>query len=486
MAKVGVVVCARIRSSRLPNKVLADINGKRAIDILLDHLLRGEYPVTLAIPASKENDILESVAREDAVTVFRGHDASPLHRLAEASGGLEHVVRVTADDILPDPELIRLIVADHIEKDADYTYCWNAPDACTAEVMRVSKLAEIAASRREDIEFTSYYMKAEGMNVNVYTPPEPYRHKLRLTMDYPEDLVVLRAIHAVLKAPFTALDIIEFMRRPENRYLRTVNRQPIVSAYTCSFNQAKFLPQCVKSVIGQSIDMEYIVVDDCSTDGSWEWLQSYRAKLDDEKASVLKLVRNERNRGLPWSSNHAIGMARGRWVIRIDSDDYLLNGALEEMVSVAEHNYAGLFSGYCEVDERGQVIQSHSADPLREKGIIVRNEAHHPGCALFSRKEINEVKYMEHLEHFEGAEFSRRFEKRYKVGTYERALWCYRIHKDSKSRRTGARDEVAKELGMEGRTSTAVLPCACPPDFENGPVCQHGKAMPPRPGGEVV
>jgi glycosyltransferase involved in cell wall biosynthesis len=100
--------------------------------------------------------------------------------------------------------------------------------------------------------------------------------------------------------------------------------KPFLSVVTISFNQAKYLRQCIDSVVSQKgDDVEYIVVDPGSTDGSREILASYADTIDH---LVL-----ERDNGPADGLNNGFARATGEVGYFINSDDFLLPGAIDRM-----------------------------------------------------------------------------------------------------------------------------------------------------------
>lgn len=82
------------------------------------------------------------------------------------------------------------------------------------------------------------------------------------------------------------------------------------------YNGEKYLVEAIESILNQSFkQFEFIIIDDGSTDGSFNIISDY-AKLD----SRVKMIRRE-NKGLIFSLNEGIGVARGRYIARMDADD---------------------------------------------------------------------------------------------------------------------------------------------------------------------
>jgi glycosyltransferase involved in cell wall biosynthesis len=93
---------------------------------------------------------------------------------------------------------------------------------------------------------------------------------------------------------------------------------PTVSLVVAVRNQEKYIGRCIRSILNQTyprIDYEVIVVNDASTDQT-----KFALELFD---SDIRLINNDIQKGLPGSLNVGIRSARGRFVVRIDGDDYV-------------------------------------------------------------------------------------------------------------------------------------------------------------------
>ncbi len=97
-----------------------------------------------------------------------------------------------------------------------------------------------------------------------------------------------------------------------------MNQPPLISAVLANYNGARYLRECIESVLAQDFDdFEFIIVDDGSTDGSRELIQECVAGRSD-RVRVLLL---EKNSGQGEAFNRGVALARGRLVSFIDSDD---------------------------------------------------------------------------------------------------------------------------------------------------------------------
>src|ERR1700730_1657446 len=114
-------------------------------------------------------------------------------------------------------------------------------------------------------------------------------------------------------------------------------KPPKVSVCIDSFNYGRFLPEAIESVLGQSFqDFEIIILDDCSTDDSFEIAQRYAAQ-----DSRVKALRNSANLGMVKNRNACLAQARGEYVKWLHADDFLCSTeALGRMAAALDDNKA--------------------------------------------------------------------------------------------------------------------------------------------------
>ncbi len=126
----------------------------------------------------------------------------------------------------------------------------------------------------------------------------------------------------------------------------------IVSIVVPVYNVEKYLRQCIDSLIAQTYkDMEIILVDDGSTDGSGKICDEYA-----EKNEFIRAIHKE-NAGLGLARNSGIEKAKGDYVSFVDSDDYLKPDALEMLVKAMDEAGADTcIGGYTRVRNNGEVI----------------------------------------------------------------------------------------------------------------------------------
>lgn len=109
---------------------------------------------------------------------------------------------------------------------------------------------------------------------------------------------------------------------------------PTISVLMPVYNGEKYLVEAIESILNQTYsDFEFIIIDDCSTDGSYLILQDYARK--DKR---VKLFRNEVNNKLPKTLNFGILQACGKYIARMDQDDISLPERFAKQVEFMESN----------------------------------------------------------------------------------------------------------------------------------------------------
>ncbi len=128
--------------------------------------------------------------------------------------------------------------------------------------------------------------------------------------------------------------------------------KPTVSVLMPVYNAAPFLKDAIESVLNQSFEsIEFIIIDDCSTDGSCAVLEEY-ARRDPR----VRIVRNPRNMGIVYSLNKGIGVCRGDYIARMDADDISLKDRISLQVAAleADREIAALGTALTYIDSSGR------------------------------------------------------------------------------------------------------------------------------------
>lgn len=208
--RTGVIVQARLGSTRFPNKVIAMIEGRSVVHHVIERAQQiGADTVVAAIPEGRDDDLLDyHLATQLKVPVYRGHPTDVLRRFryAAAHFSLDAIVRITADCPLIDPTLAALVLEPIVAGQA--TYSSNVypdrtfPDGLDCEAFTRTALEEaheyaVALWDREHV--TPYIMRTAGdLGRRFCLRHTTNLSAVRWTLDTVHDLARIRAIAAKL------------------------------------------------------------------------------------------------------------------------------------------------------------------------------------------------------------------------------------------------------------------------------------------------
>lgn len=134
-----------------------------------------------------------------------------------------------------------------------------------------------------------------------------------------------------------------------------VSSHPLITVLMSVYNDERYLSQAITSILNQSLtDFEFIIIDDGSTDTSWEIL----TMAANQDARIL-LWRNDSNLGLPVSLNRGLALVKGKYIARMDADDVAHSERLAKELATFE-GAPGLVlvgSSYWVINEDGQIMR---------------------------------------------------------------------------------------------------------------------------------
>ena len=203
--RIIAIIQARMASTRLPNKVLADLGGQSVLARVVRRASRAQFidRIVVATTNRPEDDAIVRACAPLGVACYRGKDEDVLdryHRAAELHGA-DVVVRVTSDNPLLDPEVADRVIGIFLARCPDYasnSVVHTYPLGLDVEVMMASSLAQAWREAREDYQrahVTPYfYQNPEWFRI----VPVRYHEDLsawRWTVDYPEDLDFVREVY---------------------------------------------------------------------------------------------------------------------------------------------------------------------------------------------------------------------------------------------------------------------------------------------------
>ena len=200
---------------------------------------------------------------------------------------------------------------------------------------------------------------------------------------------------------------------------------PLISVYITNYNYARFLKKAIDSVLSQSFhDFELLIIDDGSTDDSKNIIEGYASN------PKIKII-YQHNKGLNVTNNIAIRAASGKYIIRLDADDYFVSNALEQMSGKLEANpeLGMVFPNYYYIDEKDQVTGEEVRHDFDNNKVSLLDQPAHGACTMIRTDFLNEIGgYDESFNCQDGYELWIKFTQRYKVTNLKQPLFYYRKH----------------------------------------------------------
>lgn len=430
--KTGIVICSRLDSKRIPEKPLQEIKGKSILSRLIERLKKTRLQIFIAVPKEQADRYSHFV--EDGCILSFGDALDPLARMYKTAkeSGLNTVVRVTHDKIFVDHDILERALTYFKNHRLEYLYCSGLIEGAGFEIISFDAL-EKAASRYANVEHISYSIKAVATRIADFNKQLKSTYKddsIRLLIDYKKDIDLMKKIFKYLPDDCKLKDVIDLLNR-RRPYLKDINTLPKLSIYTCCYNSEKYLVDCLASVASQTIfpKAEYIIVDDKSTDGSSAIIREFASIYPN-----VKVIKNEDNIGLASSSNIALGHARGRYLVRLDADDYF-----------ADRNSCQVLVNEMELTRKDIIYPDnfHGSFSKKQPG----RQHHHVGGSIFNRKAINHIKFTDGLRGYEGLDFFVRAKNILKIGYLRRPIFFYRQHNSSMSKNNiQARQKLRSEI----------------------------------------
>ena len=208
---------------------------------------------------------------------------------------------------------------------------------------------------------------------------------------------------------------------------------PAISVIIPAHNQERYIGRCLRSILSQTrarAGYEVIVVDDGSRDRPAYALQLFE--------NEVQLIRHAECQGLPASLNAGIRAARGRFIVRVDADDYVHHEYLNILAMHLEMNNAidAVACDYYVVDNEEQVLEQMNC---MDRPI---------GCGIMFRIDqlIDIGLYDENFLMREEEDLRLRFEDRFKISRISLPLYRYRQHDDNMTNDEAGMARYANEL----------------------------------------
>lgn len=266
-----------------------------------------------------------------------------------------------------------------------------------------------------------------------------------------------------------------------------MSSDPLVTIYIPCRNYGRFLKQSVESVLNQLYEnWELILIDEASEDDTSKISKNFLKKYPEK----IKFIKNGKPIGLQKLANHVLKIANGKYMMRLDADDWMEEGALLIMVKKLEASKkAGLIYGnYYYANSEGRIIGIEMREALNNEGS--RNQLPpHGACTLFRTRALKSVGgYSEEVNAQDGWDLWYKLADRIGATSVRSPIFYYRQHDNSMSKdnekliaaRSKIFEQAAEKLEGDYKPSTvAVIPVKeSYPDFEGVPFQEvNGKSL---------
>lgn len=225
------LVQARMKSTRLPGKVMADIAGHPLLWHVVTRIRRARLldHVVVATSGSDADDAIVEFCNRTSIGFFRGREDDVLDRFYHAAKSFSAttVVRLTADCPLIDPVVIDWVISKFKEGGFDYVSTDSRlPDGLDAEVFSFSALERAwhEARKPSEREHVTPYLRSGGFRTETVGEMMPVPSiTQRWTVDEPSDLEFVRRVYSELEAvpEFGFLDVLDLLNRKPELSART-------------------------------------------------------------------------------------------------------------------------------------------------------------------------------------------------------------------------------------------------------------------------
>ena len=250
-ARIAAIVAVRMKSERLRAKAVLPLNKISSIERCLSQcqgIKTLNSKVILATSYLPEDLILKKYTLNKKIIFSQGDPDDVIKRYLDACQKykIDVVVRVTGDCPLVIPEINEYLLDSHFDCGADFTYAENATIGTVGEIINTSALKKIYKyfKNANYSEYMSWYFKNNPkiFKINkVILPKNFFRKNLRLTLDYKEDLTMLRKVFKLLntqKSPYSIDQIFNIIDK--NKKICKINEKMKVK-YMHDNNFIKFL-----------------------------------------------------------------------------------------------------------------------------------------------------------------------------------------------------------------------------------------------------
>jgi len=223
--KITVIIEARTSSSRLPNKVVAEIEGKPMIFYVIDRIkqIKSVEQIILATTQEENDKILTEIAKQNSIGSFVGDSIDVLDRGYQCAlqNNADPIIRITGDCPLIDPDIVEEMLEFYLKNNYDYVSNRinpKYPDGLDVEIYSFNTLQMAAQNAKwsSERELVTTYITKNPKNFKIFSyENQEDLSEYRWTVDEQKDLEFIRKIYSIMKPKtnFSMKEIIEILSK---------------------------------------------------------------------------------------------------------------------------------------------------------------------------------------------------------------------------------------------------------------------------------
>lgn len=231
----SIIIEARLKSTRLPNKILMKINKYSFLEYLVRRLklVKNIRDIIIATTDNESNEEIIQIAKRNKIKWFKGSEKNVIQRVIKTAKYFKckNLVRITSDCPVIDPEIVDLAIESYKNNTCDYlsnTIVRTYPDGMDVEVFSLKNLIKSYkfAKNARYKEWTTWSIRNNPKKFKIINLIAPNNHKwpeLGLTLDEYPDFIFLKKIvmHFKESVKFKCIDVINLVNK--NKKLLKIN-----------------------------------------------------------------------------------------------------------------------------------------------------------------------------------------------------------------------------------------------------------------------
>ena len=223
--KITVIIEARTGSSRLPNKVVAEIEGKPMIFYVIDRIkqIKSVEQIILATTQEENDKILTEIAKQNSIGSFVGDSIDVLDRGYQCAlqNNADPIIRITGDCPLIDLDIVEEMLEFYLKNNYDYVSNRinpKYPDGLDVEIYSFNTLQMAAQNAKwsSERELVTTYITKNPKNFKIFSyENQEDLSEYRWTVDEQKDLEFIRKIYSIMKPKtnFSMKEIVEILSK---------------------------------------------------------------------------------------------------------------------------------------------------------------------------------------------------------------------------------------------------------------------------------